>query len=191
MRPHVWAFDLDGTLLNTWEINYQAYATVGVKMPNHAHGLSWQEWLPEYCGGNFAVAGTLHSAKTQIYLRRLIECDLQGMELPPLEVMRELHRDNPTRVKVLTASSVISTRRLMNRLGFEDIEYHAELTYAMRRRHLATWNVHANVTYVDDNIKTIHRLNEDITDPIINTVHFDGQDVATLKNQMEAPEWKR
>lgn len=191
VRPQVWCFDLDGTLLDTAEMNRQAYQAVGVKIPQSAAGLSWQEWLPEYCGGNIEIAATLHRAKTSLYLRHLIESDLEGMELPALEVARELYTDNPTRVKILTAAAILSTRRLMNRLGFEDVEYHAELQYEARRRHLASWSVHANVTYVDDNIKTIRQLNDDVTDPIINTVHYDGQDVATLKRQMEVPEWTR
>lgn len=187
MRPYVWAFDLDGTLLNTWDLNRQAYETVGIKIPESAHGLPWQEWLPDYCNGNVEIAATLHRAKTQLYLRHLIESDLVGMELPALEVARELFADNPTRVKILTAASILSTRRLMNRLGFDAIEYHAELQYDVRRRHLAAWSAHASVTYVDDSPKTLMRLREDAVD--VRLVQYTGQDLTTLKQEMGVPTW--
>lgn len=191
MRPSLWAFDLDGTLLNTAELNRQAYETVGVKIPVSAIGLSWTEWLPEYCGGNYEIAATLHRQKTSIYLRHLIETDLVGMELPGLEVARELYADNPTRVRILTAAAMLSTRRLMNRFGMDTAEYRTELQYRERMRILSSWRTTATVHYLDDNIKTIRQLNDDITDPIVNTVHFDGQDAATIRKQMEVPTWTR
>lgn len=187
MRPSLWVFDLDGTLLSTAELNRQAYETVGVKIPKSAYGLPWIDWLPEYCNGSVEIAAILHREKTFIYLRQLIESDLQGMELPALEVARELHRDNPTRVKILTAASLLSTRRVLNRLGFEDIEYHAELQYEARRRHLGSWSVHATVVYVDDNPKTLLKLRGDELDARL--IQYTDQDVETLKQQMGVPTW--
>lgn len=187
MRPSIWAFDLDGTLLNTAELNRQAYATVGVKIPDSAYGRPWTDWLPEYCSGNIEIAAILHRQKTSIYLRRLIESDLHGMELPALDVARELHADNPTRVKILTAAALLSTRRVLNRLGFADIEYHAELQYEARRRHLSTWAVHNAVTYVDDNPKTLLKLRADELNGRL--IQYTDQDVETLKEQMGVPTW--
>lgn len=191
MRPSLWVFDLDGTLLNTAELNRQAYETVGVKIPNYAAGLPWTEWLPEYCGGNVEIAATIHRQKTYIYLRQLIETDIAGMELPALEVAQEIYADNPTRVRILTAAATLSTRRLMNRFRMDTAEYRAELQYNERRRILSSWRTMATVHYLDDNIKTIRQLNEDLTDPIINTVHYYGQDAATIRKQMEVPTWTR
>ena len=172
-------------------MNRQAYETVGVKIPNSAAGLPWIEWLPEYCGGNYEVAAVIHRQKTSIYLRHLIESDLEGMELPALEVAQELYADNPTRVRILTAAATLSTRRLLNRFQMDTAEYHAELQYRERMRILSGWRTMATVHYLDDNIKTIRQLNEDITEPIINTVHYDGQDAATIRKQMEVPTWTR
>lgn len=189
MRPFVWAFDLDGTLLDTAELNRQAYETVGVKIPASAAGLSWVEWLPKMFGDNYEVAATLHRQKTSIYLRALIESDLKGMELPALEIAQELYADNPARVKILTASSLLSTRRLVNRFMVDTIEYHAELQYEKRMTLLRGWAMFSSVTYVDDNIKTVEKLRVDAPD--INVIHYTDQDLDTLKQQMGVPTWTR
>lgn len=187
MRQSIWAFDLDGTLIATMEINRQAYETVGVKMPARAAGLSWVEWLPEYCGGNYDIAATLHRQKTSIYLRRLIETDLQGMTLPALHIAQELYADNPTKVKLVTAASQLSTRRMINRFGLDTIEYTAELTYDKRLTQLRTWDFFYDVTYVDDSAQTIEKLKIDA--PNLNLIHYIDQDLNTLKKQMGVPTW--
>lgn len=189
MRPSIWAFDLDGTLLDTAELNRQAYETVGVKIPTSATGLSWTEWLPEYCSGNVDIAATLHREKTYIYLRRLIESDLQGMELPALQVAQELYADSPTKVKLVTAASQLSTRRLINRFRLDTIEYHAELQYEKRLALLRNWAMFASVTYVDDNAKTIEKLRVDAPD--VYVIHYTDQDLDTLRQQMGVPTWTR
>lgn len=189
MRPQMWCFDLDGTLIDTAEINRQAYETVGVKMPARAAGLSWLEWLPEYCGGNHDIAATLHREKMHIYLRRLIETDVKGMTLPALEIAQELYADNPTRVKILTAASLLSTRRLVNRFGLDTIEYHTELPYGKRMTLLRNWAMFADVTYVDDSPKTVEKLRIDA--PNIKVIHYAGQDRKTLKRELGVPAWTR
>lgn len=189
MRPSAWAFDLDGTLIDTMEINRQAYETVGVKMPASAAGLSWLEWLPEYCGGNYEIAAALHRQKGSIYLRRLIETDLEGMRLPALEIAQELYADNPTRVKLVTAASLLTTRRLINRFQFDTIEYHAELVYRERMTLLRNWAMFADVVYLDDSPKTVEKLRVDAPD--IKVIHYTGQDLETLKQEMGVPTWTR
>lgn len=189
MRPCIWAFDLDGTLIDTAEINRQAYETVGVKMPAGAAGLSWTEWLPEYCNGNQEIAGVLHREKMHIYLRRLIETDLKGMTLPTLDIAQELYADNPTRVKVVTAASQLSTRRLLNRFGLDTIEYHTELTYEKRLALLRGWAMFADVVYVDDSPRTLIKLRADAAD--IRLVQYAGQNIETLKREMGVPTWTR
>lgn len=188
MRPSVWVFDLDGTLLDTAELSRQAYAAVGITMPDHAWGTSWKEWLPDLLGGNINAAAAIHASKTMIYLRELIRCDLQGMELPALEVARELFADNPTRVKILTASSALSCRRILNRLGFDTIEYHTELHFIARQQHLRSWAVHANVTYVDDNNDTINRLASKPSESI-KLVHYTDQSADALRAEMGTLTW--
>lgn len=189
MRPSIWAFDLDGTLLDTMELNRQAYATVGVTVPTEAAGLSWLEWLPAQVGGNVEVAATIHRAKTGLYLRQLIETDLKGMELPALKIAQELYTDNPTRVKLVTAAAFGSTRRLINRFRLDTIEYHAELVYGKRLAQLRNWAMFNDVTYVDDSAVTVARLRVDA--PNVRVIHYTDQDLETLKQQMGVPTWTR
>lgn len=187
MKPQLWCFDLDGTLIDTMEINRQAYETVGVKMPENAAGLSWVEWLPEYCGGNHDIAAALHREKMNLYLRRLIETDVEGMMLPALDIARELYADNPTRVKIVTAASLLSTRRLVNRFRLDTIEYHAELRYERRLTLLRSWAMFADVVYVDDSPKTLAKLRADQLNGKL--IQYTGQDLETLKQEMEVPTW--
>jgi hypothetical protein len=53
-----YAFDLDGTLIDTKEAVVQAYRIAGVEMPEDAWGKPWHEWLKDE---------TIHHKKNEVY----------------------------------------------------------------------------------------------------------------------------
>lgn len=73
-----YAFDLDGTLVDTREAVRQAYLCAGVSMPDEAWGLPWETWLEDPAA---------HDRKNAAYpdcLRRY------AVKLPLLDVCRRL-----------------------------------------------------------------------------------------------------
>lgn len=51
-------FDLDGTIIDTKQAVYAAYASVGVQMPEDAWGKPWYEWLDD---------SDAHRRKAEVY----------------------------------------------------------------------------------------------------------------------------
>lgn len=81
-------FDFDGTLFDTHDAVYAAYAEIGVTMPDDAWGKAWQEWLPACAPpaeDAFTWAYTAHSAKNVAMARHL-------GRVRPLPTMEELWR---------------------------------------------------------------------------------------------------
>lgn len=62
-----YAYDLDGTLVETREAVLAAYRAVGVEPPLDFFGKTWREWLDD---------PTLHAAKNEEYLKIIRTTDL-------------------------------------------------------------------------------------------------------------------
>lgn len=176
------SFDLDGTLINTRELNRVAYRAAGVDVPDRAWGLRWQEWLPELTGSH-AVATGIHNRKVQAYVEVVTDCSVRDIALPAARLAADLqeHGDDVT-LWCLTAGSLLTSRILLRklRLGLPVI---ANLTYEHRAALLADRSPSESVTvYVDDRADTIRRLHEDA--PQVRGIWYDKQSYRDLRAEV-------
>lgn len=73
----------------------------GVRMPESAWGLRWQDWLIDACDQDESAAFEIHTKKTEIYPQKLKE---HGVWLPMRELALDLFRAD-YRVHVVTGAS--------------------------------------------------------------------------------------
>ena len=117
-------FDLDGTLVNTWEANYRSYrdslAEIGRKCPPSAFapcfGKHWRDFLPALSGTDDAsVLQRLHRRKQEIYPCHLNTVVVNG---PLVSFLRLAH--NTWRTGLVTTASRSNTSQLLSHLSLED-----------------------------------------------------------------------
>lgn len=80
-------FDVDGVLIDSYELVREAYSRAGVVMSEWAWGLHWKQWLPNVAG-TMDEAIRVHDLKNDIYTEML--SDGEGDELAGAEVARRL-----------------------------------------------------------------------------------------------------
>src|SRR5690554_4950980 len=131
-------FDIDGTLVDTRELNLRAYAQVGVEIPDDAWGRRWQEWLPEVVG----------------------DPD-RAIELHCARIARELsHQERgPVRVYLLTGASTWPVLKIIQRLDIHPNRLFSNLNYAARQRYLE--KMPGGTPYLDDLAETVEQLRVD------------------------------
>lgn len=173
-------FDLDGTLVDTLELNRQAYAALGIKMPREAWGQRWQAWLPQAVNKDWHEASVIHSLKGHLYADLIETCDIEQITLPAARVARELLEQGLT-VWCLTASARYTASLLLERLDLPILK-EANLAYEARRNALVSFQrEHGVVGYVDDSEENISRLTRDI--PPLRLIHYQQQ---TYEELMDA-----
>jgi hypothetical protein len=101
----LYAFDLDGTLIDSREAVLTAYRAVGVEPPPDFFGKSWREWL---------LDPVKHKAKNAVYLKMIEEGLVK--ELPLLELYRTL--DRYEHAYILTGASLEAGAAIVKRWGF-------------------------------------------------------------------------
>lgn len=183
MLRSLW-LDVDGTVVDTRELNRTAYAEIGVEYPDDAWGNRWEHWLPRVTGYPLEACEVLHRAKMEVYLTLISKTDLRELLLPPgrLAYAHLVRGRGP--VRYLTAGSARTATVLLARLGILG-RLDAELVYTARRKvllHEAT----LESVYIDDRLDTIARLRQDM--PGLKTVHFSGQSYERL---LEDITWNR
>lgn len=62
-----YVFDLDGTLIDSYDAVHHAYFKAGVVMPIDAFGKPWREWLPGVCESRGLNAEEVHRIKNECY----------------------------------------------------------------------------------------------------------------------------
>lgn len=181
---HIWCFDLDGTLVNTSDLNHKAYDMVGVTVPTYAAGLPWQSWLVEYAGSHRA-ATYLHLRKIAEYAKLLLDTTVDDLRLPPLDIALKLFARDPNSVVVLSAASMPAATQLLQICGIHGVQMEAGLTYPQRLSHVRQLAETYRVHYLDDNEATIMNMRRDTLYKPIIPVLYEGQDVPTLQHELQ------
>lgn len=179
------SFDVDGTILDTRELNERAYREVGVEVPDHAWGLTWQAWLPAATGYPLESCEVLHRAKVQIYEKLVEEVDLRPLLLPPGRVAHAHLARSRGPIRYLTAGSGRAATIMLARLGILG-PIQTGLTYAQRAALLGA--MPHDTTYVDDRLDTIVRLRHEPGAAKLNLIHYSGQ---TYEKLLEDMLWSR
>ncbi|MFI7123105.1 hypothetical protein [Amycolatopsis sp. NPDC049868] len=175
-------FDVDGVLVDTYEIVRQAYARVGVDIHDRRWGVAWQTWLPEYCDDDLDRARSLHDRKTEAHLdllNRVTVNTLSGAKVA------ESLRSSGWTVKLITAGTrevVHSTFSSVNP-SWIGLLAGTDLDPTGKRRALEHISPSGGV-YIDDN----YALGCEITkDTRWRLVHFRNQNEGTLTREITAP----
>jgi phosphoglycolate phosphatase-like HAD superfamily hydrolase len=165
-------FDIDGTLVDTRELNLRAYAQVGVEIPDDAWGRRWQEWLPEVVGDPDRAI-ELHERKTSIYVDLILASTVADIELPCARIARELsHQEHgPVRVYLLTGASTRPVLKIIQHLDIHPNRLFSNLDYAARQRYLE--KMPGGTPYLDDLAETVEQLRVDV--PHIRPIRYTGQ----------------
>lgn len=177
------ALDVDGTVLDTRELNRRAYEEVGVQVPEHAWGLRWEAWLPTTSGYELEAAEVLHRAKVEVYLRMLETVDLRALLLPPGRLAHVHLARSLGPVRYLTASSARTATVLLARLG---ILGRVEANLSFERRAELLRDLPDGTPYVDDRLDTVVRLRQHAAN--VRAIHFSGQ---TYERLLEDMLWNR
>ncbi len=178
--PRLLALDVDGTVVDTFELNRRAYAEVGVEYPCEAWGATWEAWLPTAANCTLEEAALLHRAKSEIYADLIERTDLRELLLPPGRVAYAHLAQSRGPVRYFTAGSSRTATLLLARLGILS-QLEAGLTYA--RRELLLAQLPRDAVYVDDRLDTIVRLRQG---PAlgVNLIHYSGQTYERLLEEM-------
>jgi phosphoglycolate phosphatase-like HAD superfamily hydrolase len=179
---HLVSFDLDGTLIDTRELNHRAYQLAGVDIPDYAWGMRWQSWLPNLVG-SLEHAEKLHRKKINIYSDLLQSTDLKCLELPPAQLARMLNRQvGRVSVQVLTAASSQTTNVILNALGVKTDSLAFNLSYEAKKLALqsSVFAAYDSVTYIDDDARNVPRFRAGL--PNLKLIHYTNQTFNELFN---------
>lgn len=180
---HCVSFDIDGTLINTEELNKRAYKLVGIDMPDYAWGLRWQTWLIDIVGSK-ERAMEVHTSKVHAYAELLRDVKISNVILEPTYIAREMIRRPDIQVQFLTAGTTMTANIILQRLGLRPTMA-GNLSYEARRLALHSTVLGSNgaVVYLDDNPENIRRLAEDV--PLLSVIHYTGQTANELRTKVQ------
>lgn len=181
---HSVLFDIDGTLINSRDLNVQAYRRVGVEMPDHAWSLRWQTWLFDLVGSR-ERAEQIHTAKVNTYVTMLRTVEISKYVLEPTYLARELLRRPDIKVRFLTAGTVTTANIILQRLGLGAPSMAGNLSYEARRLalHSSVLGSSGDVVYIDDHEENVLRLHDDV--PGLTLIHYRGQTSAQLRETLQ------
>jgi len=140
---NVVVFDVDGVVADTQAIVKEAYASVGVSLPDDAWGRPWREWLPDAVGKRDPEI--VHTAKTAAYEAML----RRPHALRPLAgatVARILYGQGHF-VGYLTGASERAARAVLDEVGAPGRIIRAECSTADKIKEL---HGYGGAVYVDD-----------------------------------------
>jgi hypothetical protein len=144
----LYAFDLDGTLIDSEQVVLSAYREVGVEPPADFFTRSWREWLNDE---------KLHNDKNRVYLTKLHLIE----PLPLMRLYKDLWRWRPAiltgassvpvdviadmfdlkRKDIYTEMSIADKIAMMNRQPYKGIMFEDQLTAAKRMRRQTKWTI--------------------------------------------------
>lgn len=180
---HSVSFDIDGTLIDTKQLNRDAYYQVGVDVPDYAFGLRWQTWLPNVVG-SMSKAEEIHTRKVRIYIAKLRDVNINHYILEPTYLARSLLRRTDIEVKFLTSGTVTTANIILQRLNIR-APLAGNLSYEARRLllHSSVLGTNGSVVYIDDLADNVRRLTDDVLG--LTAIQFIDQDNDTLRNQVQ------
>ena len=156
-------FDVDGVLVDTYEVHKEAYLACGVEAPEYSFGRSWRDWLPQHVG-SFEQAEQINRKKRDKQVALLESSDVPL--LAGADVIKELVMDG-WQIGLCSHSDLVAIDAIVNRCGLAGI-------WLPRRS-----------TGGDDKAWVLQRLVKDMRDRYEPTVYVDdnvdeGQRVSTL-----------
>lgn len=164
----LYAFDLDGTLVDTKDAVLRAYRAVGVEPPEDFFGRTWREWLTDE---------DKHEAKNLIYVKNV---GRWTKRLGLMDVMHDLrkekafqHRSEPQNmVYVLTGASHDAAKAVLNhhlsypQLNHEQLhtglrmEGKAAVLNDLQKKQTSEHLSHSYGIYFDDDEETCNYIRE-------------------------------
>jgi hypothetical protein len=154
------AFDLDGTLVDTYDAVLAAYRSVGVEPPPGWWGKPWKQWLDSEAA---------HSAKNEVYPAHLH----MARPLPPLSLLK-LHGRAGDKVWILTGASLQATlavgKKFLPAIG---PAYRTDLSAEDKRRLLGLLIKEDEVIYYDDDLDFLAYVKSAFWLQRIQLVHVD------------------
>lgn len=176
------SFDIDGTLVDTRELNRLAYLELGVEIPDYAWGLPWHQWLPDLFKTR-DEAVIIHRAKVSWYESFLADVTTEVPELPSAYIAREaVKAQDPGDVVILTAGSRETAETLLSRVGIEpaSVALHASLDIPHRLMKLAA--LEPGTVYIDDLAVNVEDAR--MFAPHLNVIHYTDQSRADLISEI-------
>lgn len=98
----LYAFDLDGTLIDSKPVVLEAYRSVGIEPPSDFFLKTWREWLPD---------AQKHDEKNKMYLKLLYK-------IKPLPLL-ELYRSLEGRCMIMTGASKVAVLAIAKQFGLD------------------------------------------------------------------------
>lgn len=182
------SLDVDGTVVDTLDLNRRAYAEVGVEYPADAWGTRWETWLPRVTGYPLEACVVLHRAKMEVYHTLISKMDVRELLLPPGRVAHAHLAQGRGPVRYLTAGSLQTATLLLARLG---ILGPVEASLDFQRRSKLLDRSPFGTIYVDDRLDTIVRLRTVPSARNLRLVHYSGQSYERLLEDMLWNRWTR
>lgn len=109
-------FDVDGVLVDTFDVHQRAYKQLGIDAPEYMFGRSWREWLPNHVG-SFDEAERINRKKRTIQREELS----RGVKLlAGVDVIKELKLDG-WNVALCSHSDLVTLDLIINRCGLAGI----------------------------------------------------------------------
>jgi FMN phosphatase YigB (HAD superfamily) len=106
---------MDGVLIDSQRPVIESYREAGVDVPTDMiWGKPWKDWLIDACAGDGALAAMAHKRKTEIYLKKLENGEVEL--LPMADTIRLLH-DAGHRVGIVTGATGAAAHAVIDRLG--------------------------------------------------------------------------
>jgi hypothetical protein len=112
--PQSISFDLDGTLVDTVDMNRQCYIIAGVNPPDDFFGRPWQEWLPAVCMQQGKNINVVRARKRQAYAQWVAQHGVR--RLAPSFLINEMVKRNSI-VSVITGASAENAWLMLDFLG--------------------------------------------------------------------------
>ncbi len=146
----LYAFDLDGTLIDSREAVLESYRAVGVEPPPDFFMRSWHEWLSD---------STLHDAKNRVYIQKL-------SLIKPLPLIR-LYFDlgQPS---ILTGASSVAVDMIAKAFGLKRRMIYPELTLVDKIKMMN--NIKEGGIMFEDQLEAAQRMRSETKWVICHTI---------------------
>lgn len=146
-------FDVDGVLVDTFDLHKKAYAACGVDVPDYSFGRSWRDWLPQHVG-SFEEAERINRRKRQAQLEMLQTSDVPL--LAGADVIKELTLDG-WKTALCSHSDLMALDAIVNRCGLAGIHLPRRSTggndkaWPIKKLVSELCTAYEPAVYVDDN----------------------------------------
>ena len=145
-----WCSDIDGVLVNSRHLVKEAYAKVGVNMPDEAWGHPWQMWLPSVVG-SLGDARKAHDEKTLVYVDVIKSGAAVENKLPYADVLLALEAMFPGDVSYVTGAAHDAAEAILESLKLTPSQLLASSVSTSERSAILK-SIDETGVYIDDRI---------------------------------------